>query len=289
MNDLVINSVTLNDADRIVSQQATQDGDGVKISRIAGQHLHALLDPFLLIDEINSDDSKDYVGGFPPHPHRGFQTFTYMLDGSFHHKDSMGNSGKVSGGGVQWMSAASGVIHSEMPEPDGDKLHGFQLWINLPAVEKMNPPDYRDIQAQEIPAHQTSEGAQVKVLAGRVEVEGSHYEGALELEKSKGSVLAVELAANAGLSISVPENHNVNVLVFGGALDGLQRGKMAHFARRDDSYQLALASAREDTRFLVLLGEPIAEPVAQYGPFVMNTMGEVEQALRDYRDGSLVK
>lgn len=280
--------LSASDADRVVEQRPTQDGEGVKLSRIGGRHLNAVLDPFLLIDEINSDHSSDFIGGFPAHPHRGFQTLTYMIDGSFHHEDSMGNRGHVGAGGAQWMSAGSGVIHSEMPEPDGNKLHGFQLWINLPSTDKMSTPDYRDVQAEEISVYEVKPGVSLSAIAGEAEIDGQQYKAPLIIKNSNVSVLSLDMKGDTDLALNISQNIQVNIVVFEREIDGAQKGQMLNFTARKHAYDLKVAAQKAGAKILVLSGEPLREPIAQYGPFVMNTMEEVEQALQDYRDGTLV-
>ncbi len=279
---------TINDVTEVIKARTTQDGDGVTIHRIAGQRLNALLDPFLLVDEIRSDDSKDYVGGFPPHPHRGFQTLTYMLQGGFAHTDSMGNEGEVSDGGLQWMSAARGVIHSEMPRVHHGRLHGYQFWINLPQAHKMEAPDYRDMQDEEIP--RLEQGAhRLSALIGEVAVQnGPWVRAAMSLPHTPVFLTDVTLARGEPLSLVVPKDTAVHVLVVDGHLGSYSKRALLHFAGLHEESALTLESDRA-ARILVFGGKALAEPIAQYGPFVMNTMEEVEQALRDYRDGALVR
>ena len=272
---------------RVMSAQATQDGDGVAIHRIAGNHLNAVLDPFLLIDEIRSDDQKDYIGGFPPHPHRGFQTFTYMLQGGFAHTDSMGNKGEISGGGLQWMSAARGVVHSEMPRAEAGRLHGYQFWVNLPGAHKMDPPDYRDVQGEDVPEYHYA-GHDIRALLGDARgVDGVRLTGALALPHTPVTLLDVTMRANQPLALRVPAGWTMQVLVVEGQLGKYPARHLLHFNALREASVLQLASMQA-TRCLVFGGQPLQEPVAQYGPFVMNSMDEVEQALRDFREGTLV-
>ncbi len=277
-------------ADRVLNTHPTRDGDGVRIERIAGNAVHALLDPWLMLDELKSDAEADYIGGFPAHPHRGFETLTYMKVGAFRHRDSMGNEGVVGAGGLQWMSAASGVIHSEMPLPDGEKLHGFQLWLNLPAAEKMREPAYRDVQSEEVVQLQLHEGVRVRLPVGRFRVEDRELEGPLQLPESHAALLDLQLAPHAKLSLRMLAGHQYNLYVYeGDTANALQRGQLAHWAAQDADRVLSVQAGAEGLSALVFSGRPLRQPIVHYGPFVMNTMAEVEQALRDYRNGRLVK
>lgn len=286
--DFIIQTLTLAQADRILQARPTEDGDGVRIRRIAGQSVNAVLDPFLMIDELNSDEQADYIGGFPPHPHRGFETLTYMKVGAFRHRDSMGNEGRVSAGGLQWMSAARGVIHSEMPEVDAGRLHGFQLWLNLPAREKMRPPSYRDVQAEEVAHIRLPSGVEAWVPVGRVVLDQTDVTGPLLLPETDATVADVSVPAGAVTMLSVPAGVQVNILVYDGQTDTLRSGQVAHFSAQPEVRQIALSAQTTPLSLLVLLGRPLREPIAQYGPFVMNTMDEINQAISDYRSDRLV-
>jgi redox-sensitive bicupin YhaK (pirin superfamily) len=270
---------------RVINAQDSADGDGVKIRRIAGRDVNAQLDPFLLLDEIRSDDSADYMGGFPAHPHRGFETITYMLEGAFRHKDHLGNEGVISSGDVQWMTAGRGVIHSEMPEPSDGRMHGFQLWLNLPAAEKMKPAAWQEIGSWQIPAIDLPAGGRVKVIAGSVEHEGTTVQGPVAQGSTRPTYLDVELAPDASWELAVDPEHSLLVLVFQGASTELVDGQMGIY---HDGERLKLQASGEGMRALMLGGQPLREPIAQYGPFVMNTIDEVETAIRDYHEGRLV-
>ena len=269
---------------RIIEARPAADGDGVKIKRIAGQDLYRDLDPYLMLDEICSDDSADYIGGFPPHPHRGFETITYMLDGVMRHRDHMGNEGLLQSGGVQWMTAGRGVIHSEMPEQREGLLHGFQLWLNLPAAQKMRAPAYRDYASEEFPVVNLASGVTVKVIAGEFAQGDSVARGPVERETTRPAYLDVTIAPAATFEWKVPEEQSVLVYVFAGELHGLSSGQMGVFTRGE---LLSIRGGDSVTRALVLAGTPLREPVRQYGPFVMNTVEEVEQAIQDYNSGRL--
>lgn len=272
---------------RVIDARPAADGDGVKIRRIAGQHLHAVLDPFLMLDEIHSDDSADYIGGFPSHPHRGFETITYMLDGRMRHRDHMGNEGLLEPGGVQWMTAGRGVIHSEMPEQQAGLLHGFQLWLNLPAAEKMRAAAYQDFQDGEMPRLKLEGGVDVKLIAGSV----AGQEGVISHPLTEPTILDVQLPATAAFSWNWPVEQTVLVFVYAGSITAqdsewnLQAGQMGVFTQGE---RLQIAAPDDIAKVLVLAGRPLREQVHQYGPFVMNSVEQIEQALSDYNRGTLV-
>lgn len=270
--------------EQIVKAQPASDGDGVRINRIAGSHLNARLDPFLLIDEIRSDDSADYIGGFPPHPHRGFETVTYMLTGRLRHQDHMGNEGVIESGDLQWMTAGRGVVHSEMPEQTEGLMHGFQLWLNLPAEEKMKPAAYRDIRSAEIPETATPDGSKVRWIAGQASLNGTAYEGVVQGLTTQPLYLDIEMAPGDQLRLDLASELNLLVFVFQGATTELGDHELGIYGAGDS---LELASKAEGTHLLVLGGKPLREPVVQHGPFVMNTQEEIFQAVRDYQSGQL--
>lgn len=272
----------------IVPGMATSDGAGVKIKRSLGQAPYARLDPFLMLDEFNSENADDYIAGFPAHPHRGFETVTYMLDGHMLHEDHMGNRGDLKTGGVQWMTAGRGIIHSEMPQQSEGRMRGFQLWLNLPAAEKMKPANYRDIDPSEIPVAALPAGGQVKVIAGSVNVDNLDVTGPISGLSTDPQYWDVHLNADGVFEQPLPETHNVFVYVYEGEI-AIGTRKLAHgnagMLGKGDSIQVQ--AGREGARLLVLAGIPIGEPIAQYGPFVMNTQEEIEQAINDYRAGRL--
>ena len=272
--------------ERIINGQAVMDGAGVKINRVLTQPLQRRLDPFLMLDNFGSDTANDYIAGFPEHPHRGFETVTYMLSGRMRHKDSAGNEGLLTNGGVQWMTAGRGVIHSEMPEQEEGRMEGFQLWLNLPAKDKMRDPWYRDFNAEQVPAFRTAEGAQVRVIAG-----GSHgVAGAVQREVTEPIYLDVELPAGASFSQLIPAGHNAFVFTYRGAVhvEGkpVANGRMAILENAATADGVTVRAA-EDSRFILVAGHPLNEPIAQYGPFVMNTQAELMQAVEDFRAGKL--
>jgi len=272
--------------ERKVTATPASDGAGVRIHRLAGPALHALLNPFLMIDEINSEEAADYIGGFPEHPHRGFETITYMKAGRMRHRDHMGNEGVIGAGDVQWMTAASGVLHSEMPEQEQGLLHGFQLWLNLPASEKMKPAAYRDLRAAQIVTHSLGEGGAVSVIAGEVAVDGHAMSGPISGLSTVPVLLDVVLAPMQQVDIHFNGEYRALVYVYQGATGQLQRRQLGVYSAEA---VLHLEAGAEGAQLLVLSGRPLAEPVVQYGPFVMNTREEIEQALRDYRDDALVR
>lgn len=273
----------------IIPAQATRDGDGVNILRIAGKHLNTLLDPFLLVDQIQSDDSADYVGGFPEHPHRGFETLTYMLAGGFSHRDHLGNRGSVNAGGAQWMTAGRGIIHSEMPEPDGEHLHGFQLWMNLPATDKLCQPAWRDVPSSEVAHESLANGADFSVIAGKV----TAFDDRRGFVTVKGPIQTVtditvadlQLPAHTEINLSMHSDYMAAIWVLQGEVNGVLPNQLGVF---DNGDTLRLTAAAMPSRVLLLSGRPLREPIAQYGPFVMNTADQVEQAIRDYQNGTLI-
>ena len=277
---------------RIIKAMATSDGAGVKLRRSIGQSRGLYHDPFLMLDEFSSENPGDYIAGFPAHPHRGFETVTYLLEGHMLHEDHLGNRGDLRSGGVQWMTAGRGIIHSEMPQQLEGRMRGFQLWINLPAREKMKPASYRDIDPSGIPAVELPGGGRVKVIAGKLDANGARTRGAIAGGATDPLYLDVELPRGARFSQSVDPGYNAFIYPYEGAIAVGCEGN----ARTVESRHAALlspgdrieASAETDTaRFLLLAGRPLGEPVVQYGPFVMNTREEIEQAIRDYQHGEL--
>jgi quercetin 2,3-dioxygenase len=277
---------------RVIKSIATSDGAGVKLRRSIGQARGLYHDPFLMLDEFSSENPGDYTAGFPAHPHRGFETVTYLLDGHMLHEDHLGNRGDLKSGGVQWMTAGRGIIHSEMPQQLEGRMRGFQLWINLPANEKMKPAGYRDVDPSEIPAVPLPGGGTVKVIAGTTHVNGQVIQGPIQPGTTDPLYLDVELPAGAEFAQPVAADYNAFLYVFEGSVSV----GGADAARTLDSGSAGVLSAGERievkagpqaARFLVLAGKPIREPVVQYGPFVMNTREEIEQAIRDYQHGDL--
>ncbi len=278
---------------QIIEPIAVSDGGGVKLLRSLGQSPFTRVDPFLMLDEFSSADPEDYMAGFPAHPHRGFETVTYMLEGHMLHEDHLGNRGDLRSGGAQWMTAGRGIIHSEMPRQESGRMRGFQLWVNLPAREKMKPAAYRDIQPEEIPAYPLPEGGEVKIIAGTALIGGQEIQGPIQGVSVHPLFLDVRLPAGGKFSQTLPTNHNIFVYAYEGwlAIGAAETESLlpVHSAGvLSDGNQILIRATDAPAAFLLLSGLPLNEPVAQYGPFVMNTREEVEQAMRDYRDGRLV-
>ncbi len=270
--------------ERLVNGQFVTDGAGVKINRVLTNTLQRRLDPFLMLDAFGSDKAGDYIAGFPEHPHRGFETVSYMIAGSMRHRDSAGNEGLITDGGVQWMTAGRGVAHSEMPEQTDGLMEGFQLWLNLPAKDKMTDPWYRDIPDSEVPRFETEDGVKVKVIAG----ESHGVVGAVQRAVTEPLYLDIELPANATFEQPIPAGHNAFVYVFRGqALVDEQcvpSQRMAILANGTDGDGVRIVAA-QPSRLILIAGKPLNEPIAQMGPFVMNTEQELRQAVDDFRAG----
>jgi redox-sensitive bicupin YhaK (pirin superfamily) len=270
--------------ERVMSGQFVMDGAGVKINRVLTQTLQRRLDPFLMLDAFGSDKAGDYIAGFPEHPHRGFETITYMLKGRMRHRDSAGNEGLITDGGVQWMTAGRGVIHSEMPEQNEGLMEGFQLWLNLPASDKLRDPWYRDIPNAEVPRFTTDSGVTVQVIAG-----SAHgVAGAVQREGTEPLYLDIELPEGASFEQPLPAGHNAFVYVFRGEAvvqgKGVPQARMAILDNAEGADGVVVKAAKA-TRLLLIAGRPLKEPIAQYGPFVMNTQAELQQAVEDFRAG----
>ncbi|WP_395825245.1 pirin family protein [Collimonas sp.] len=282
-----MNNPTFNrQLERLVTGVATKDGAGVSLVRVLTHDLQRRLDPFLMLDNFHSDQPEDYLAGFPDHPHRGFETVTYMLAGRMRHRDNAGNEGLLQPGGVQWMTAGSGLIHSELPEQEDGLMSGFQLWLNLASDDKMVTPSYRDLQADEIPQVSPQPGVKVKVIAGNAF--GSA--GAMQRPTTEPLYLDVQLDAGQQLDLPIPATHNALLYVFEGALQigedarSAPAGRMAILSNSADAAGVSV-TAQGNIRFLLIAGRPLNEPIAQWGPFVMNTREQVEQAIQDFRDG----
>ena len=272
--------------ERLVTGQATSDGAGVKLSRILTQDLQHRLDPFLMLDAFGSDKPDDYIAGFPDHPHRGFETVTYMIAGRMLHRDSAGNEGLLQNGGVQWMTAGKGVIHSEIPQQDEGVMEGFQLWLNLHSSEKMNTPWYRDFQNAQLPQFKTPEGVAVTVIAG-----ASHgVQGAVIREITQPIYLDVHMPMGSRFEQALPAGHNVFVYIYRGQVSiagqAVPAQRMAILANASQADGVVI-EASADAKLILVAGQPLKEPIVQYGPFVMNTKEEIYQALADFRDGRL--
>src|SRR5262245_40433132 len=266
--------------ERVIQGQPASDGAGVKLLRVIGSQQLPDLDPFLLLDEFRSDDAGDYIAGFPEHPHRGFETVTYMLAGRMRHGDNQGNTGLLGPGSVQWMTAGRGIVHSEMPEQENGLMWGFQLWVNLPAREKLTTPRYQDIAPEKIPQVSLEAGGSVRVIAG--EFQGAR--GPVQAEATQPLYLDVTLQSGAGFNTLVPESHNAFVYVYDGEI-AIGQGEKPRSVKRGQlavlGHGMIIAAAARDAgaRFLVVAGHPLNEPVARYGPFVMNTAAEIREAL----------
>jgi redox-sensitive bicupin YhaK (pirin superfamily) len=270
--------------ERVLGGQFVMDGAGVKINRVLTQPLQRRLDPFLMLDAFGSDKAGDYIAGFPEHPHRGFETVTYMLAGRMRHRDSAGNEGVVSDGGVQWMTAGRGVVHSEMPEQNEGLMEGFQLWLNLPAKDKMSAPWYRDIPNEELPRFTLPSGAGVQVIAG-----SSHgVDGAVQREFTQPLYLDIQLPQGVEFEQPLPAGHNAFFYVYRGevVVDGkaVPQARMAILDNASGADGVRI-KASADAQLILLAGQALNEPIAQYGPFVMNTNAEVFQAVEDFRTG----
>jgi len=285
MTTTTLESVTRpRSVEQVLAGQPTSDGAGVKLTRVLTQPLQRRLDPFLMLDAFGTDNPDDYIAGFPDHPHRGFETVTYMIAGRMRHRDSAGHEGLLQNGGVQWMTAGRGVVHSELPEQEEGAMEGFQLWLNLAAKDKLRDPWYRDFQAADIPEVTTPEGVKVRVIAG----ESHGVAGAMRREVTEPLYLDLEIPAGATFEQPLAAGHNAFIYVFRGAVQvegvAVPRQRMAILANDPSSDGVALR-ATEPARALLIAGRPLREPIAQYGPFVMNTQAEIMQAFKDYQAG----
>ena len=281
-----IATFTSRSVERTLPGKATSDGAGVRLTRLLTQDLQRRLDPFLMLDLFGTDNPGDYIGGFPSHPHRGFETITTMLQGRMRHKDSAGNEGLLVPGSVQWMTAGRGVIHSEMPEQQEGAMEGFQLWLNLPARTKMQPPGYRDIAPAEIPEWQ-GPGARVRVIAGTTH----GVAGAVHRPDTEPLYLDIRLDAGATFEQQLPEAHNAFIVVYRSELSVadavLRRAHLAVLANTQGSNGVRLQAGPQGANAILVAGRPLAEPIAQYGPFVMNTQQELAQAVQEFQAGRL--
>lgn len=271
--------------------QPTSDGAGVRLLRVIGGPGLERFDPFLMLDEFGSENPGEYIAGFPSHPHRGFETITYMLEGRMRHEDHMGHVGLLGSGGVQWMTAGRGVIHSEMPEQQEGTMRGFQLWLNLPAADKLCAPGYRDFAPEEIPSLRTAEGVGVKVIAGRFEDGRIGADGAVQRPQTEPQLFDLQLPAGSQVTPKLAEGLRVMLYVYEGSLgvgDARTEASAGRLLRLSDQGALRLQS-QGGARVLLIAGRPLGEPIVQYGPFVMNSREEIEQALRDYRNGNFVE
>jgi hypothetical protein len=266
----------------------TSDGAGVRMTRVIGTPALDHFDPFLLLDEFRSDDPNDYIAGFPDHPHRGFETVTYMLAGRMKHGDNQGNTGLLGPGSVQWMTAGRGIVHSEMPQQENGLMWGFQLWVNLPASDKMTTPRYQDIQGDQIPEAEVADGVNARVIAGEL----AGVAGAVTDVATDPAYFDLHFDAGASLTVPLPELHNSFIYVYEGWFGAgpagerttVERGELALLSHGDS---LELVAGNDPCRLILLAGRPLGEPIARYGPFVMNTNDELKQAFLDYQSGRL--
>ena len=269
-----------------VRGEATSDGAGVRLNRVIGTGQLRHLDPFLMLDEFRSDNADDYIAGFPPHPHRGFETITYMLHGAMQHEDHLGNVGKLTGGGVQWMTAGAGIIHSEMPMQEDGLLWGFQFWLNLPAERKMTEPCYQDLTPEQIPEVEDDNGVLRRVVAGV----SKGTAGPIQRADTEPMMVDLRIRRATAVSHEIPAGHNGFIYVYEGAVTvpaadiTLQRGELLAFTG-----SLLNLNTDAEAGVLMVTGKPLQQPIVQYGPFVMNTPQEIEQALQDYRAGTLAR
>ena len=268
---------------QLINGMPASDGAGVQLSRIIGQPALNMLDPFLLLDSFSSDDPEDYIAGFPPHPHRGFETVTYLLEGKMRHKDNAGHEGVIESGGIQWMTAGKGIVHSEMPEQENGLLSGFQLWVNLPAEHKMDQPTYQEISKAGIPVETRNGGVVIRVITG-VTSEGT--EGPVVQPLTEPLYLDVSLPEGQVFSENITNGHNAFIYVIEGNVTvGDKSATTSELAILSDGAEVSITAIGNDARFLLIAGKPLNEPVARGGPFVMNTKEEIQQAFNDYQQG----
>lgn len=279
---------TTSEQNRTILQQLpgmpTSDGAGVKLTRIIGTPQLDMLDPFLMLDCFESDDADDYVAGFPTHPHRGFETVTYLLNGRMRHKDNAGNEGVIEPGGVQWMTAAKGILHSEMPEQEEGLLKGFQLWVNLPAKAKMGEPEYQEFPPESTPLERRENGTEIRVIAGET---NQGTVGPVINQYTYPTYMDVSLPANTGFEQSLAIDHNAFIYVIEGevAVQNVEKVSAKNLAILSKGDTVSVTSGDKGARFLLIAGKPLNESVARMGPFVMNTQAEIRQAVEDFHSG----
>lgn len=273
-----------------IRARAASDGDGVKLLRVFGGPGPERFDPFLMLDEFGSYEAADYIGGFPDHPHRGFETVTYMLQGKMEHRDHMGNVGLLADGGVQWMTAGRGIIHSEMPRQTEGRMRGFQLWVNLPAASKMKAAHYEDVDPDKIPVFELGK-LRIKAMAGTVEINGETINGYFSIADTEPLFLDMHLEPGAEARVAIADGDNSLAYVYEGTVElGAQqvRTQSQTLTRFAGDGELVIGNPTElPARVIVLAGKPIGEPIVQHGPFVMNSMAEIDQAIMDFRSGTL--
>ena len=283
-HDVSKNGTTSRAVERLVRGVATSDGAGVRLTRVLTQDLQRRLDPFLMLDAFRNENPDDYIGGFPDHPHRGFETVTYMIAGRMRHRDSAGNEGLLGPGGAQWMTAGSGLVHSELPEQEAGLMEGFQLWLNLPAARKMVAPSYRDIPPAAIPEFEATGGVRVRVIAG----ESHGVAGAVSRPDTEPLVLDVHLPAGTRFVQPLPAGHNAFTYTYRGSarVSGTEAPDRHMAILANNGGESVEIEAIGDTRVLIVAGRPLNEPIAQYGPFVMNTADQIRETLADYQRGA---
>jgi quercetin 2,3-dioxygenase len=284
--------MTVRTLQQVIQSVPTSDGAGVKLRRSLGSQRGLYVDPFLMLDEFSTDNPDDYIAGFPAHPHRGFETVTYMLDGHLLHEDHMGNRGDLKSGGAQWMTAGRGIIHSEMPQQTEGRMRGFQLWVNLPANEKMKPAWYRDIEPHEIPQVTLADGGSAKIIAGSINIAGVVTDGVITGHTTDPRYLDVDLPNGSTFRYFLRDDYSAFIYLYEGELQVGAPGNTQLLKTRcagvlSSGDEIVATASGGAARFLLIAGKPIQEPVVQYGPFVMNTREEVEQAVRDYQNGVL--
>jgi len=277
---------------QLITPIPTTDGAGVRLSRSIGKTQAFRLDPFLMLDEFSSNNPDDYIAGFPDHPHRGFETVTYMLDGNMLHLDHLGNQGELKGGGAQWMTAGRGIIHSEIPQQESGRMRGFQLWLNLPAKEKMKPAAYRDMRPEEIPEMDLPNGGKIRVVAGNAEIAGQVLSGPIQGGTTEPLFWDIQLPAGAQFAHALPQRHTAFIYAYEGRVnveDGTDQGQLMPQVAGvlSDGDYVAISTLDQPAAFLLIAAKPLHEPIAQYGPFVMNTQDEIAQAIVDYQTGQL--
>ena len=274
----------------LIPAKAASDGDGVRLLRVFGGRGPERFDPFLMLDEFGSSEPQDYIGGFPPHPHRGFETVTYMLQGKMEHQDHMGNIGLLEDGDVQWMSAAGGIIHSEMPKQTEGRMRGFQLWVNLPAAKKMQPASYSDVKSADIPVVAVK-GACIKAIAGKAVINNTAIVGRFTQAPTQPVFVDAHIAVGQSISLPLPQGYTALLYVYEGAVavNDTHVSKQ-NLARLINGDTVVIHNPNgQVAQVLLLAAEPLREPIVQYGPFVMNTMAQIEQALEDYKNGTLAQ
>ena len=273
---------------RIIKGMPATDGAGVELTRVIGQPVLPMLDPFLLLDAFRSDKPEDYIAGFPPHPHRGFETVTYLLAGRMHHKDNAGHEGVIEPGGIQWMTAGKGIVHSEMPEQENGMLEGFQLWVNLPAAHKMDPAAYQEYSAGQIPVEVREAGIQVRVITG---VTSQGTKGPVVQPMTEPLFLDIQVPAGQEFTEQLPVSHNAFFYVIHGPVSAKnEEGQTVQLVRDDlgvltTGDAVSFTAGEKEIRILLVAGKPLREPVARGGPFVMNTKAEIQQAFEDFKQG----